>query len=1136
MKLRKLTIHNIASIEDAEIDFQKAPLADADVFLISGKTGSGKSTILDCICLALFTSTPRMDMTMMEGKMNDNTDKINVDNPRQLLRRGTGEGFARLSFTGNDGIDYEATWTASRAYNKPTGRLKKTLNWEIRNLTTGAITKSSEENKAIISRALGVDFNQFCRTTMLAQGEFTRFLNSKDSEKAQILEKITGASEYALIGAKVYEIFSQKKNAADVARQKIADIRILTEEELETFNARLDEIAGQKERLALSLAKARADKEWLTQRNTIEERIKVATKDAAETRSVLDSPEMVANRLTLSQWNTTSEARSALTAAESAHKELEGIELEYKSFAPQFAAILANKNQIEANRREKNAELMLIDEYIANESVNKSVYSSAPLISTLTEQIERQNNLRKTHEKNAIDLAEFLTNKLKPSLEDAVKEWENTATALKQATKLLVDGETALEALKIKSLRIEYDRLVQQKNDTSGALKSLRTWLSEHKRLEELKADIKHREENLAEIQKDYSESLAELNRLKGRRDSLKEVYDNQKNTVDKWAVAMRSHLHVGDCCPVCMQEITALPQQEVISKLLETAENAFREAECIYENFVAERNKLSAEIKVTTDGLCRDKKVASDRSLLNSLANDVSTQLRATFGADTSIPLSDVSVDTLKAKIADIDKTVSIFDVKLKEANATEDAVSEQRKKVDAIRTKLEIKQKHLDSLRTKMAETQAAHDQSLSLSRTALENITTNENKISAILKGSIYETDINNLTTLCKEIDANASKYNAATEQSQVIKSELSDFDKTLTNINSGIDGLIHLYAPLKEVIATSEPTDIKNPEEAIVRLRSHIQSASDRRAIAQNRKTDSENSLQVFLTTHPDIGLDRIKELQALTSQDINRINEVVTDAIERANECDTILRQLRNQLDELIGNEPAGIADTTIEDLTETITTYELRSRQLDESTGSIRQQLADNETNMKLRAAQIETVNRLVEQLSPWEKLNALIGDATGAKFRKIAQSYVLAALVHSANHYMTSLSDRYRLKVEPGTFIISIEDAYQGYISRPCTTISGGESFLVSLALALALSDIGDRVASDTIFIDEGFGSLSGEYLRKAIDTLRTLHSKAGRHVGIISHVEELREQIPVQITVNRDSHNSAATINIIG
>nr|MCR4873293.1 AAA family ATPase [Bacteroidales bacterium] len=124
MKLQKLTIHNIASIEDAVIDFEAQPLADSEVFLITGKTGSGKSTILDAICLALFANTPRLKSTQMEGNTKDEEKDITIKDTRQLMRRNTGEASVTLTFTGSNGVHYEAAWAVARARKKATGALQ----------------------------------------------------------------------------------------------------------------------------------------------------------------------------------------------------------------------------------------------------------------------------------------------------------------------------------------------------------------------------------------------------------------------------------------------------------------------------------------------------------------------------------------------------------------------------------------------------------------------------------------------------------------------------------------------------------------------------------------------------------------------------------------------------------------------------------------------------------------------------------------------------------------------------------------------------------------------------------------------------------------------------------------------------
>ena len=177
----------------------------------------------------------------------------------------------------------------------------------------------------------------------------------------------------------------------------------------------------------------------------------------------------------------------------------------------------------------------------------------------------------------------------------------------------------------------------------------------------------------------------------------------------------------------------------------------------------------------------------------------------------------------------------------------------------------------------------------------------------------------------------------------------------------------------------------------------------------------------------------------------------------------------------------------------------------------------------------------IEEAERRKLLYTQWSRLNELLGSADGQRFRKIAQSYVLGNLIHAANHYLQMLTNRYKLQVVPGTFIISLEDAYQGYTRRMASTLSGGESLLVSLALALALSDISADLKVDTLFIDEGFGTLSEEHLQQAVQTLRMLHKHNHRQVGIISHVEELRERIPVQIQVIQEGHSSSSKVEVV-
>ena len=164
MKLIRLTIHNMASIGDAIIDFSAKPLADSEVFLISGKTGAGKSTILDCICLALFASAPRFRNTRINGAASDNSanEQINVNDPRQILRRNTGEGFTLLEFRGNNDVNYIARWSVQRARKKINGKLQK-KNWTLENTDKKITLTKDAEIQQEIAAAIGLDFNQFCQ-------------------------------------------------------------------------------------------------------------------------------------------------------------------------------------------------------------------------------------------------------------------------------------------------------------------------------------------------------------------------------------------------------------------------------------------------------------------------------------------------------------------------------------------------------------------------------------------------------------------------------------------------------------------------------------------------------------------------------------------------------------------------------------------------------------------------------------------------------------------------------------------------------------------------------------------------------------------------------------------------------------
>ena len=169
-------------------------------------------------------------------------------------------------------------------------------------------------------------------------------------------------------------------------------------------------------------------------------------------------------------------------------------------------------------------------------------------------------------------------------------------------------------------------------------------------------------------------------------------------------------------------------------------------------------------------------------------------------------------------------------------------------------------------------------------------------------------------------------------------------------------------------------------------------------------------------------------------------------------------------------------------------------------------------------------------------QLKTWTQLSALIGSHDGKKFRVFAQGLSLEVLLRHANTHLARLNPRYHLGRADGENLdLEIIDLYQASARRPMSSLSGGESFLASLALALGLSDLAGRnVQIDSLFIDEGFGTLDTETLDTALSALESLRLQE-KTVGIISHVEVLKERIGVQINVARQPDGCSA-LKVVG
>ena len=1130
MKFQKLTIHNIASIEDAVIDFEAEPLAGSEVFLITGKTGAGKSTILDAICLALYADTPRLHTTKMQGATTDANKDVKIDDPRQLLRRNTSEAHVKLTFLGSNGVSYEATWAVARAYKKITGAIRN-KEWELKNLDSGYTFTKDAEIRSELKIAVGLDFNQFCRTTMLAQGEFTRFLNSKDDEKAEILEKITGVDIYSKIGAKIYAQTELRKQDWTKAKLIVDSMRTLSDEEIEQRNVRLSALDNRQKEIREAQAKAICKRDWIDADQQLSKNVSDATNRLREATAVINGETFKQQETIVNDWNATIDARAWMTNVAEASKDINKQEKELNGLATEYAIILGGQMFAKQYIANLSNQIEAINETLDKDKEKASVYEHSQTIVSLLESISQGRNAIAKNNNDIESKNHTLSINLLPALATIENKTQQATEALSTAETEVRKHEEDIATINLPDMRSKCEAAKELLRNIATAKERIET-LAESK----LQRELQHRSlvAQLAAIddkKKKLAEMAAPIHDADLKMTICKENLDQQKDTIHKFASSLRQKLHIGDICPVCRQQIKSeLPHEETLAALVSGLQHSYNEAEKSYQQLIDAKNKLEAEIN-TESKAYHQGVIAFDNDHTVANAEAKAAEACKACGLTTLDDFAPSALATLESSTT-IRKTK--LDHIIKDGELKETTLKQLRKAWETKRKSVETLTEEAKKAEKAVNDCRAKIDTATTLITTLRQQIATAIQRAGELIVGEWNINFAENPKAFGEALTTAAQAYNANSHNLQQLRAKLDNAKAYYNNVADVIDSIMLIMPDWTHTPA--------HPAEEVDHLLDKANKTSNALTAALTKLNSAKDSyhankskLDSFLARNEQLSAHRLSELQAYTSSDILSINKKTEEFRNDVVATKTLLDNATKLQTNHQQKKPELLADDTLEHLVDRIATYEKTLGEIGENIGSIKQELsADADNKLKLGNL-IKEADDKQAIYNKWSRLNQLIGNSTGSGFRKIAQSYVLSSLIHSANSYMRTLSDRYTLKVAPGTFVISLEDAYQGFTSRAASTISGGESFLVSLSLALALSDIGQQWQVDTLFIDEGFGTLSGEPLQKAVETLRSLHSKSGRHVGIISHVEELQERIAVQIQVNQEGNNSSSKIKIV-
>ncbi|MCM1067174.1 MAG: SMC family ATPase [Muribaculaceae bacterium] len=942
MKFRTLTIHNIASIADAEIHFDSEPLADADVFLICGETGAGKSTILDAICLALFDAVPRLGTGRSEAKFDD----ISSKDYRQLLRSGTSEGFVQLSFTGNDGRAYEARWRVWRTKKKINDQWTLVIDGD----TASALSKKSLIEPAI-NAALNIDYQQFVRTSMLAQGDFTRFLDSDDANKARILEKLTGVGQFAEIGAEIYRMTAEKESAVRLLRARAEGTKRLSDEELAAIESRLAAIDSAIDKLAAA-----------------------------------------------------SRAYMALKGMEQSREELRLSDEAIAALEPSWRALKASSLRAESEKKAVEAKLEAMRADYERGAASRRAFEGYDRVLTHLSEIA---SAAKASAKAAAEIA-----RLEPKRAAGISELE--AARLAVDTDLKVGGRRLADC--------DLATLERGRSSMADRLRSLDILIE------------------LAALQPDAELAAKTLAEASATAEQARELFAAIDFGHKEWAVIARAGLHEGCECPVCRQRVEALPPvEDVLNRQWVKARDCDK---------AAREAKDKAQVALNA--------VQVKQQVLQGRLDALSARI-------ADLPVSGAERDELRARL-----TANI---------AALEKAAAQAKLIAKIEAEIGRAEAALGMARASHARSDSEGEKA----RAALLALPGINERIEAA--GG----DLNVFASTLK-----ADKQ-ADDKMRESINSLAADLRDRETRVKAAADAVENIIANIPQWAQLSvDATAAAATAMSYTTLVGKAKSLADKRAAALAAEARYAAELRLYFEAQPDFGADAI---DALDNADGER------------------LAALKARLAEADG-----------------------KVAELNREKGALGQQKAADAATRRTLAelfAQIESADR---ELLRYQRACKLFGDKNGDTFRNIALSFVLENLLEAANTYLAMLTDRYRLVGEEGSYLILLEDAYNACRCRPVVTSSGGESFMVSLALALALADMGTNFVADTLFIDEGFGTLSGEPLHRAVGMLRSLNRTSGRRVGIISHVAELKTELPVQIRVDRNPAKDASTVSVVG
>lgn len=1154
MKFLQLEILNLASLDKQGgevINFEEGALGESTIFSIVGPTGSGKSTLLDAICLALYNRAPRYPRKKGDKNQNieiygeadaNENNRLAPTDSRNILTRGKKEGYSKLTFLANNGSIYRAEWHVRfqrvRYENAKTSLYKITRNGE--QLTE----KIADWNE--LPNIIGLDYDQFLRTVLIAQGSFANFLTAKENERYELLEKLIGCEEtYTNIAT---EIKKAKDQAVDAYNQMAASVEavkqnLLNDEELAQLQEEITLLEKAEKELDSQLKAISENLQWYEENDKQTKQIAIYQADMEQAANAIKDIQAQIIRLQLHD-----EVQPAVNLLQEVERQIQSIHNQEEEIQKSEAAIKSK----EVGITESEHTLSYLKEVVnkAQEQLEKAMPVIAEARALKTKMEAAMPNLKE--KKEALELAqkENLT-ALKDVEENArnIQKWEAETEKANLALKA-----TQEEIAKQKQVLHEATQAAEQawekeKNKTAGQnieeLQNSKT--AADRKLQDIQQAIKvvtHLNAATAEKQKNeeriqfLGERNAKIDEALGKLSiealtqetlTLRNAYTLMVS--EKWEIH-RANLTEGKPCPLCgstthpyhtdnrqFEEATTelsqlLKAKEDLLKLQQKQEKELsgerKQNDGEVQTLQKQQEKLSGEIATYEEEwkalIAQYPKIPKEEAELKLLlpiyenkAKDASSKLSHFNKIQKEIErltqLKDKAVKdeaAYESKASTIQnnaqENTSICATKLAEHKAlTTNLISQEKNKKEAYEKALQA----WNNTKKEMEEWQAQYQQILNG-----EEPDAAEQRLTAAKDEATKAADDQNenINKLKAELANSKGSHQTMLSQSKTMKENLQEKEKEL---DLWIEEYNKQLAEKSIEGKDSEETDSKEKgiEERGIRPR-----FIDRNTIGEM--------------------LHSVEDWNAIRRE---------KDEKEKAVASTTALYQSAEKAHQQhLEHQPAQTRDALLTIQQE----YQEKSQRNELIAANARMQ--NHQEAVKLLGDKAEALKLVTQEKDDWTAITDAIG-ADGKTLRKIAQCYTLSFLIAHANQEIRKFNSRYELQQVKHSLGIRVIDHDRADDIRDTTSLSGGETFIVSLGLALGLSALSSRnISFENLFIDEGFGTLDPDTLATVIDSLAMLQSSQGKKVGVISHTDTMSERITTQIRIIKNGNSGSSHIEI--